>query len=448
MKSMTLTVLTLLVAMTASTHARQDPKDLQPSLNFLDPVSVGMPSVIGVPFYLKFPDSQGLLSDSGGHAQWVRAWFRRLEPVLPKVVAIDGRLRDDVGVYGDTVREEGAEVLATTKNLKVSLRELNNATGGAVLRTLHEYNDEIAALRRARDQFNAATKKAEAAGYTLEGSDAAAKECNLLIERTRASSEQAALHAKMAKDMAFLNAAEKAIDALAGGVKGVAGYLEDNMRRAAKEIIVEAFHSDTREALYALEAKIAGIDKALAEVKCKPQAAALKAAKANLEARMLDVLEPFGRMLDHRVKAWQKLDELAAVDLPATRKPLPFFVSLQDYNQQVHFMGNVVYKRVNEYLDFLSDEPISRGPLILTYVEEDIKVVETERRPAENWVRDANATRSYLRAYRDWYRGEVKRAQTIVADFREGRHLDFVDRMVARATRELGGTVSYTDIIR
>jgi hypothetical protein len=448
MKSTTLTVLTLLVAMTASTHARQDPKDLQPSLTFLDPVSVGMPSVLGVPFYLKFPDSQGLLSDSGGHAPWVRAWFRRLEPVLPKIVQIDRRLRDDVGVYADTVREEGAEVLGTAKNLTVSLRELNTATSGAVLKTLHEYNNEIGALRRARDQFNSATKDAEAAGYTLEGSDAAATECNLLIERTKADAEQAALHAKMEKDMAFLNAAEKAIDALAGGVTGVAGYLEDNLRGAAKAIIVEALHSDTREALYALEAKIAGIDKALAEVKCKPQTAALKAAKANLEARMIGVLVPFGRMLDHRVKAWQKLDELAALNHPATRKPLPFFAALQDYNKQVHFMGNVVYKRVGEYLDFLSSDPVSRGPLIRTYVDEDIKLVETERRPAENWKRDANATRLYLRAYDDWYRGEVQRAQTIVADFREGRHLDFVDRMVARATRELGGTVSYTDIIR
>lgn len=448
MKSITLAALTLLAAMTASPHARQDPKDLRPSLDFLDPVSVGMPDLRRVDFYLKFPDSQGLLSDSLGHAQWVRAWFRQMEPVLPKVAHIDVRLRDDVGVYGDTVREEGAKVLDTAKNLKVTLRDLNTATGGAVLRALHEYNNEIAALRRARDEFNAATKDAEQAGYKLEEGAAAAAECNLLMERTRAAAEQAALHARMQKDMAFLNAAEKAIGALAGGVNGVAGYLAGNLRRSAKEIVIESFHADTREALYALEAKIAGIDKALADVKCKPQAAALKAAKANLEARMIEVLLPYAGMLDHRVKAWQKLDELAALNHRGTRKPLPFFASLQDYNKQVHFMGLVVYERVNEYLDFLATAPVSRGPLILTYVDQDIDLVESERRPADKWKSVAHGTRLYLRTYGGWYGGEVTRGQKIVADLREGRHLDFVDRMVARATRELGGTVSYGDIIR
>jgi hypothetical protein len=60
----------------------------------------------------------------------------------------------------------------------------------------------------------------------------------------------------------------------------------------------------------------------------------------------------------------------------------------------------------------------------------------------------AGYTSAYLNLYTKWYRTDVRRGQTVLEDLREGRHLDFVDRMVARATKELGGTVSYDDIIR
>jgi hypothetical protein len=53
-----------------------------------------------------------------------------------------------------------------------------------------------------------------------------------------------------------------------------------------------------------------------------------------------------------------------------------------------------------------------------------------------------------LGVYTKWYEGEVRRGRTVLADLREGRHLDFVDMMMARATKELGGTVSYEHIIR
>jgi hypothetical protein len=42
----------------------------------------------------------------------------------------------------------------------------------------------------------------------------------------------------------------------------------------------------------------------------------------------------------------------------------------------------------------------------------------------------------------------MQRGQVVLEHLREGRHLDFVDRMIARATKDLGGTVAYEDIIR
>jgi hypothetical protein len=71
-----------------------------------------------------------------------------------------------------------------------------------------------------------------------------------------------------------------------------------------------------------------------------------------------------------------------------------------------------------------------------------------KRDPSGKWTRVAGDTRMYFDVYTKWYDDEVRRGQTVLADLREGRHLDFVDKMIARATRELGGTVSYDDIIR
>jgi hypothetical protein len=456
MKAIRWMALSMVVGLTCEGHAQTPiPTELDPSLKFLQTVTTPMPSFRGVKFYEAFPDSRGNLVRGMGHSSWVRGWFFQMEPMVPKYVSSDERLRLDVNVYADTVREEGEQVLRAAANLKQSLTALDRVTGSKLQDLLSQYNDEVKAVRVARRQFLMATKKAEEARFLVDATDVDAKECNMLLQRTKLEAEKSALLAKMQRGRAFLTAVEKAIGAMAGGPAGVAAYLTGEAKAltvdAAKTIIVDAFYGTARETLYEIGIKIEAIDKSLQDVKCKKQAAMLQAAKSNLEATMIQALLSFGEILEHRAKAWHAVDRLATLRDPQTGRTLPFFQNLQTYNSQVNLMGRKVFDSVNSHLDLLAREPLSRGELLLALVDEDIQIVEREkatRDPSGTWTGYANGVSAYWGQYAKWYRGEIKRGQTILEDLREGRHLDFVDRMLARATKELGGTVSYEDIIR
>ena len=450
--------LTLAMVMSVTLVGRADapiPKDLQPSLTFLQTVTTPMPSFRGVVYYEAFPDSQGDLVRGMGHSSWVRGWFHQMNQVVPRFVQSDERLRVDLNVYADTVREEGEQVLATATNLKQALTAFDRATGSKLQDLLAEYNDQVKATRAARSRFLVATKKTDQATFLLDAADADNKECNYLLQRAQLDAEKDALVAKMQRAHAFLNAVERAIGSMAGGPAGVAAYITGEVKtmtiEAAKSIIVDAFHSEARERLYEIGLKIEAIDKSLQDLKCKKQEGTLKAAKANLEATMIESLMAFGEILEHRAKAWRAVDRLATLQDPDTGRTLPFFQHLQTYNAQVHLMGRQVFDAVNAHLDLLAREPFSRGELLATLIDEDIEIVEREkarRDPSGTWLGHARQLDDYWDEYAKWYRGETTRGQRILEDLREGRHLDFVDRMVARATKELGGTVSYDDIIR
>jgi hypothetical protein len=428
----------------------QIPRELEPSLKTFQVVSTPMPEFRRVVYYTAFPDSGGDLVRGIGHSSWVRAWFPQMEPMVPKFLKSDERVRMDFNVYADTVREEGDSVLKAAANLKQSLTGLDTLVRGRVLDLLIEYTDAVKAARVARIRYVMATRKADEAKFLVEATDADAEECNQLLERARLEADQASIRANIRKGQAFLRAVGKAIDAMAGGPTAVAGYLIGEAKaltaQAAEEIIIEAFYSAASERLYAISVKIEAIDKSLADLKCKKQAAMLKAAKLNLENAITDALLAFGDILEHRAKAWITVDKLAD-----TGRSLPFFKRLQTYNAQANLMGGQMFDAVSSHLDLLAREPLSRGELLLSYVDEDIQVVERERAkrdPQGTWLSNAKALKAYFTEYARWHRGEVKRGLTVLEDLREGGHLDFVDRILARAARDLGVTVSYGDIVR
>jgi hypothetical protein len=451
MKTVTSVVITLVAAMTLSPHAEQPiPPELQPSLAFLATVSKPMPDFHGVPFYDSYPDASGIIKQGIGHSDAVKGWFRQMDPVTAKFVKADSALRTHVDVYSDVVREEGTKVLAAATTMKRDLAAID-PSNEKVPALLALYNDEVKATRLARSEFNAASKKAEEATFLVEASTAGAKECNALLERSKVEAERTRLLADIEKDTAFLNAVDRAVKAVEGGPEGMVAYATGAARDVAKAVVIEVFHSGTRETLSELSAKLEAIDKSLADIRCKQQGAALKASKSNLESRMIQVIVAFGRMVDHRAKAWNAIDRLAGLKNPQTQKPAPFLSILQEYNRQVNSMGRTVFEGMSSYLNLLASEPIARGPLVASFVGEDIETVNRERAsrdPSGAWISRASETKQYMNTYETWYEGELQRGQKVLADLREGRHLDFVDKMVARATKELGGTVSYDDIIR
>jgi hypothetical protein len=455
MKTVALTVIALVASTTYAITQGRTTRDLEPSLRIFDTVPTPMPKLRDVTFYQALPNSQGALVMGMGNSAWVKGWFSQMRQLTPKFVTLDERLRQDLGVYADTVREEGEKVLNATANLRKSLSDLDRATHGKVQDLLAEYNDEVKATRVARAEFEAATKRAEEADYLLDASDASAKECNLLLDLSKKQADKAALLDRMQRARAFLDTAEKAIRAMSAGPEAAAAYVTGEATaltmQAAKTVILDTFFANTRETLFQLGSEIEAIEKALNDLKCRQQKSALRAAKSNLEARMIQVLVAFGKILDHRAKAWRVIDRLGTLQDPQSGRKLPFFMRLQAYNSQVNLMGRTVFDSVDDYLDFLGKEPLSRGTLLLKSVQEDMEVVEREkekRDPSGKWTRVASGTKMYFGVYTKWYDGEVKRGQRVLADLREGRHLEFVDRMMATATKELGGTVSYAEIIR
>ena len=121
----------------------QGAKELEPSLRMFHTVSTPMPDFRRAAFYQAFPDSQGGSDQGMGNSGWIKGWFLQMEPMRPRFVAIDNRLRQDVDVYGDTVREEGGKVLNATANLRKSLADLDRGTSGKVQDLLAQYNDEV-----------------------------------------------------------------------------------------------------------------------------------------------------------------------------------------------------------------------------------------------------------------------------------------------------------------
>lgn len=444
------TAMSVMVSLVAAPASSQIPQDLDPSLKIFSVISKPMPSFDGVAFYKGLPDGDGTITLGVGHSSMVRAWFPQMEPLVPKFEKSEERLRLDFNVYADTVREDGAEVLKAATKLKPSLLALDTPTRGRLLDLFGEYNDRVRAAHIARIQYGNARKEAQRAQFLLDASDADAKECNLLLERARLEVEQAAAQAKIRKGQAFLRAVETAIGKISGGPTAVAGYLLDEVTTltvdAARTLLVEAFYSGTMDTLYEIGLKIEAIDKSLQDLKCKSQTAKLQAAKLKLETTMSQALLAFGEIVMHRAKAWNAIDRIAD-----TGRALPFFVRLQTYNRSVNQMGRKVFDSLTSHLDLLAREPLSRAHLLLAYVNEDIQTIERDRAkrdPHGAWLGRANQLKAYWGRYTSWHDGEIGRGQTALEHLREARHLDFVDRMIARATKDLGGTVSYEDIIR
>ena len=130
---------------------------------------------------------------------------------------------------------------------------------------------------------------------------------------------------------------------MSGGPQAAAAYVTAEATTmtiaAAKTVMLDVFFSNTRETLYKIEIEIEAIDKSLQDLACKQQGVALQAAKSNLEARMIQVLVAFGKILDHRAKAWRAVDRLGTLQDPRSGQKLPFFANLQAYNSQVNVMG-------------------------------------------------------------------------------------------------------------
>ncbi len=430
------------------------PAELAPTIGAFRVVSTPMPMSPG--YYGGYPSGDNLISQGTGHSDQLRGFYSQTRQVAPKFLAHDKRLDDDVGVFEDTVREQGDKVLRTMRgpSFGASLRETNRSSNQRLQVLLNEYNDHVHDARKARIAHQSAQKTAEGARFQLQASDADSKECSLLMEKSKAEARKAEVMARVARSDWFLNGVEKLATSLAtGGPSAAIAYLGGEIGSATtgalKTAIRETIYASEMETLYQVGLEIEAIDKALAAQRCSKQKATLQQARANLEAKTLDVLLTAGGPVEHRMKAWRTLDLLATLR-GRDGKPLATFKELRDYNSQVNTMGRKLFDSVTAYEQFLWQDPISRGDAMLAGVREDKAYVAANAArmdPKGSWRARWGGLEDFFVHYTRWYKAETDRGQVVLELLREGRHLAFVDYVVARSLKELGATVAPEDII-
>lgn len=430
------------------------PAELAPTIAAFRVVSTPMPMSPG--YYGGYPNGDNLISQGTGHSDQLRGFYSQTRQVAPKFLAHDKRLGDDVGVFEDTVLEQGGEVLKTMRSPSFgsTLRDANRSSNQRLQVLLNEYNDHVHDARKARIAHQSAQKTAESARFQLQASDADSKECSLLMEKSKAEARKAEVMARIARSDWFLNGIEKLATSLAtGGPAAAIAYLGGEVRSATtgalKTAIRETIYASEMDTLYQVGLEIEAIDKALAAQRCSKQKAALQQARANLEAKTLDVLLTAGGPVEHRMKAWRTLDMLATLQ-GRDGKTLATFRELRDYNSQVNTMGRKLFDSVTAYEQFLWQDPISRGEAMLAGVREDKAYVEANQArldPKRSWRARWGGLEDFFVHYTRWYKAETDRGQAVLELLRDGRHLAFVDYVVARSLKELGATVAPEDIV-
>jgi hypothetical protein len=418
------------------------------SLTFLDPVSKPMPDFRRVPFYKGLPVSDGSIVAGLGHSGRVEEWFRQMERTIPTFLKLDDKLATDVGVYADTVKEEGRKVIDAKRTaFGPSLERLDDSTDSKVSSLLREYRNAVQMVNNARKQHEATQLEVEKATFGLSASKADEKECFLLLAKANLETERAAIERKLKQGREFLDAANEAISAMAGGPRAVESYLGAKTVGAAKTVFGEIVYAAEHRQLTEIGVRIDAIDKALKEDKCQAHKLKLEGARRELQAKMRMLVLGFGKILQHRANAWGIIDELGRLE--KGKQTSTFFQRLQSYNAQVNKMGATVFSAVVAYQEFLSKAPVSRGDFVHTLVLDDIQFVETEKRDRSGqWTVGAKNVKDYLSEYSHWYHGETIRTGKILEDLRAGKHLHFVDTMISEASDDLGATVDPQDIIR
>lgn len=412
-----------------------------------------IPDSSHVVYYKGLPDGNGNITLGAGMSQYVNGFFNQLNASLPRFQIIHNRLKSNIKGYEETIEEEATSVLLNINNdFKGSLEKFNTTTQKRVVKHLNDYQDAVVSAQQASLSHIAAKKDASAASYGLQAADNESKECLLLLEKTKLNSDKEALLAKIKRSNAFLNAAELALKTFATGgtlkaAQYVSGGVGDLMTDGLNSILLESYYSGTSKALAEIGEKIEAIDKSLADLACKKYSAQLTASKLNLESKMTNVIVTYGHIVEYRSKAWTIIDLLGEENGADGRK-FPFFVQLKRYNNQVNSWGKTVYDGINEYQIHLTKNPYENGSNLTGLVHSDIKRVNAQKLDVTgNWSKVADGVVDYLGRHNKWHDMELTKNQNALIHLREGKHLAFVDHMVAHSLKALGMTVAYEHII-
>jgi hypothetical protein len=416
---------------------------LDPSLAPFARAARPMPDPLRVTFYQAFPLSDGRLLEHMGASGEVRQWFLWLRETLPAWARRRGQLDTHLGVYQDTVEEEGARVLkARQAATPARLTAFNARYDGRVMTLLHEYRAitartpaAAAARRAARSEVAAALDEARAAALAVGVYEAEEEKAALLARRDAIF--------KHARGAAFIQDALEQAATLLAALKSpaaLAAYAGEAAARTADQLMMDAVIGAEWVTLNQIDLREKTLNKALKAAKEETVRRRLTAADHRLDAARARLLE---KSIEHTVllaDAWARIDQLAALERGGGGAGL--FAALQSYNAGVGVMARTIRDGGLEYLFELERMPSAKAASLLRRIDEDIaEVRRRERGDFRSWLAVAGGTRAYVGSHAQWYGREHEEVERQVEAARTGAHLRLVQATVDQALLSLGDTV-------
>lgn len=413
------------------------------------PDTNGLPDASGVNVYRGLPQEGGGYNMGAGWSRAVGVWGDRFKQQLPAIDDQRTKLDDTKAVMAQTMQEEGADVRAASKNMAHGLKQLNKATDGTAYHLVKEYQWLGDMARLADRKAGVASKMADAALKKYEAAQEAVKIHEASVQKQSLADQRAEIEKRIAERTELINTVIDLASDAATAERSAAGLAEFGIKQGAgllKKIVGGMTDAEQRE-LIAIDAKISALDDAIGKATDTQVRAQLQAAKSEMEGA-------FDQYVAAKVEAriteqaqWGKLDELAALEAahPSTGK---VFRELQDYNNQVRWVGDQLRDQTDGYLKTLNNSPFGDAADLSQRVGVDIKHNQVYGPPDEAWTGSARGTQRYLDQLARWQQGEVATHEKLRNELAQGRHLELVDSTMAAADKALGGTVTEEHTVR
>ena len=412
------------------------------------PSSSSLPDGSAVTLYRGIPQDGGGYNMGAGASRAVSVWGDNFRQQVPNINDQRAKLDDSKAVLADTIAEEGAKVQAASKNMASGLRQLNKVTNGAAYALVKEYQDLGDMARLADMKASAAGKEADAALSKYAAAQSAVKIHEATVQQKSLEAERSEIRARIAERQEAIGTVIE-IASAASGVKsaeGLADFGKDMAGKGLKAILGGMTDAEMHQ-LIAINSKIAALDDAIAKETDSQVRMQLQAAKSEMEGSFDKFVAAKAEARLFEKQQWGKLDQLAALETahPSTGR---VFRSLQNYDNQVRWVGDQLRDQTDGYLKTLNGHPIGDAGTLSQQVAYDIKQNSIYGPPDETWTGAAHSTEHYLDQVEAWRQGEIATSNQLRNELAQGREVDLVDNTMAAVDKALGGTATDEHLVR
>ena len=427
-------------AMLFSFQAAHGDSGFKEELAFCKTANTPMPDPRAPSFYTALPMRNGVATATGwsGH---VNAWFQYMRDensgATKQYLAHNAKLSHAAKEYREVVVQKETQLLKeVNKNtFKKSVNELNRRTDSRLKTLLQQYVNESREVASAFAELKGALLDLQRAKTALVSVHSEYESFLTEMGRQELEGEKERLIGDAAKiqELLFLT-----VNSLSNITAAIPFDAISIMKGISGEPTKLAFGPDS-EKLATLDPKLQALDDNIVEHKNRGFRINIEAARLELEKSQMVALNSASRIVDHKRKSWQAVNELA--DLERKGQGFQFFHKLRDYYKSVAFKAAALNEAVNDYNQFLTTGKPSEGELLWKRIEADIAHIHQNKlEPTGDWMKLATSAALWLdERYIPWYRSEVQRVGACLTGFKELRYLGPVDKFLNLAIEAAGG---------